>query len=105
LAERVAFTIVVEPAAKVDLDALRAFDRRRIVDAVDADLLHEPAAGSRKRKRLGELETGFEYEPPLWELKVGEYRVFYNVNEGTRTVRIWSVRFKPPGKTTAEVVR
>ena len=105
MAERVPFTIVVEPVAKAELAALRAFDRRRVVEAVDASLLHEPGAGSRKRKMLGELETGFAYDPPLWELKVGELRVFYNVNEATRTVHIRSVRFKPPGKTTAEVVR
>ena len=105
MGKRVPFTLVVLPVAKAELDALRVFEHRRVADAIDANLLYDPLLGSRKRKSLGELTAAFEYDPPLWELKVGEIRVFYSVNEATRKVLVHSVRRKPPHKTTEEVVR
>jgi len=105
LGKRVPFTLVVRPVAKAELEDLRVFEHRRVVDAIDANLLFDPLLESRRRKNLGKLSAGFEYDPPLWELKVGEIRVFYSVDEPRRTVFIQSVRRKPPDKTTEEVVR
>jgi mRNA-degrading endonuclease RelE of RelBE toxin-antitoxin system len=105
LGKRVPFALVVRPVAKAELDKLRVFEQRRVADAIDANLLYDPLLSSRQRKSLGELTAAFEYDPPLWELKVGEVRVFYSVNEATRTVSVHSVRRKPPHKTTEEVVQ
>ena len=105
MGKRVPFTVVVAPAAKAELDALRAFEQRQVTDAVDANLIFDPLLSTRKRKSVGGLAAGFQYDPPLWELKVGQLRVFYDVNQEKRTVHIRSVRRKPPGKTTQEVVR
>ena len=105
MAKRVPFTLVVTQAAREDLDALRAFEKRQIVEAVDANLLFEPAVVTRKRKNLGEPTAGFEYDRPLWELRVGEYRVFYSVSEADRTVTIRRVRRKPPEMRTQEVLQ
>jgi mRNA-degrading endonuclease RelE of RelBE toxin-antitoxin system len=105
LGKRAAFALVVTAAAKAELGALRMFERRRVADAIDANLLYDPLAGSRARKPLGTVPAGFVYRPPLWELKVGDVRVFYDVDEQTREVVIRAVRTKPPGKTTQEVVQ
>jgi len=105
LGKRTAFTIVVATAAKRELDAMRAFEQRQVRGAIDASLLFEPGSSTRKRKKLGVIEAGFEYDPPLWELKVGELRVFYSVDENERTVSIVAVRRKPPQMTTQEVVQ
>ena len=105
MARRLPFAVVVDPAAKAELKALRAYEQVRVVDAIDGNLVFDALVASRARKMLGEPKASFEYEPPLWELKVGELRVFYTVNEQTRTICICSVRAKPSGSTTEEVLR
>jgi mRNA-degrading endonuclease RelE of RelBE toxin-antitoxin system len=37
-------------------------------------------------------------------VRIGEYRVFYDVDEETSTVTIRAVRSKPPHKTTEEIL-
>jgi mRNA-degrading endonuclease RelE of RelBE toxin-antitoxin system len=54
---------------------------------------------------LKDPEVGFEYEPPLWELRVGEFRVFYDGKADSRTVYVRAVKQKPSGKTTREITR
>lgn len=41
---------------------------------------------------------------PVWELRVGGFRVFCDVNEAERRVVIRAVREKPPHRTTEEVL-
>jgi mRNA-degrading endonuclease RelE of RelBE toxin-antitoxin system len=105
LAKRERFTLVVDEAAKAELAALRAFEKKEILDSIETNLTYEPLGQSRRRKPLGGLQVSFPHTLPLWELKVGEFRVFYNVDESQRTVRVRSVRRKPPGVTTQEVVK
>jgi mRNA-degrading endonuclease RelE of RelBE toxin-antitoxin system len=45
-----------------------------------------------------------EYVHPVWELRVGERRVFYDADETTGQVAIRAVRHKPPHKTTEEIL-
>ena len=40
----------------------------------------------------------------LWELRVGEYRVFYDVDEDQQAVYVWAVRRKGQDQTTEEVI-
>ena len=42
--------------------------------------------------------------PPIWELRVGEYRVFYDVSEEEKTVYVRAIRKKPQGKRTEEIL-
>lgn len=51
-----------------------------------------------------EIEYAEGVVEPVWELRVGEYRVFYDVNEGTSVVMIRAIRHKPPHKTTEEAL-
>ena len=98
------FTVAFSRSAQAETDRIRAFDRKRVLGAIRANLLDQANVESRNRKLLGDgLTTDFEYVPPLWELRVGEYRVAYEVNELKGAVRICAVRYKPPHRTTAEV--
>ncbi len=105
LAKRVPLSLVVSEAAREELDALRAFEKRQIADEIEKKLLVDPLAQTRKMKMLGEVKAGFSYERPLRELKVGNYRVYYNVNEQALTVYVHAIRHKPPHMTTEEVLQ
>jgi len=59
---------------------------------------------TRNRKQLVGLLPPWDAEPPVWELRVEEYRVFYDVDEAKRIVYIRAVRGKPAGKTTEEIL-
>ena len=87
-----------------EFDALRAYDQRRLLDVIEAKLTLEPNKESRDRKCLGFEPANFSYVPPLWELRVGEFRVFYEVSTVERVVYITAVRRKPSHKTTSEVL-
>jgi mRNA-degrading endonuclease RelE of RelBE toxin-antitoxin system len=99
------FRIRLWPQAEAELNALRAYDRRTIAEQMRQQLTNEPATPSRHRKLLGTVEASFDYRPPLWELRVGEFRVFYDVDAAEMMVNIRAVRHKPAGMSTAEVLR
>jgi mRNA-degrading endonuclease RelE of RelBE toxin-antitoxin system len=87
-----------------DLKGLRASHRRRIVDAVHQKLSHQPLVPTKHVKLLRKLLPPFEAVPPIWQLRVGDYRVFYDVDEAGRTVLVRAVRRKPPHRTTEEIL-
>jgi hypothetical protein len=43
-------------------------------------------------------------EPSIWELRVGEHRIFYDVSEAERIVYVRAIRRTPPGRTTEEIL-
>jgi mRNA-degrading endonuclease RelE of RelBE toxin-antitoxin system len=98
------FTIEYAAGVEADLADLRAFDRRRILDRVEEQLVHQPTQESRNKKMLPGLVPPFEHEPPVWELRVGEYRIYYDVDETALRVTIRALRRKPPHKTTEEIL-
>jgi mRNA-degrading endonuclease RelE of RelBE toxin-antitoxin system len=87
-----------------DLSAFRAFDRQKILDRIEEQLSSEPLKATRHRKILVGLVPSFEAVPPIWQLSVGEYRVFYDVNEEHRIVSVRAVRHKPPHRMTEEIL-
>jgi mRNA-degrading endonuclease RelE of RelBE toxin-antitoxin system len=87
-----------------DLNELSARDRKRILDKVDEQLLHEPTRETRNKKILVGLKPPWEHEEPVWELRIGHYRVFYDVDEDGRRVMIRAIREKPPRRTTEEIL-
>ncbi len=87
-----------------DLRALRSGERSAILDRVEQQLTYEPARRSRNRKVLVGLVPPWEYAEPEWELRIGEYRVFYDVDEGQSLVVVRAVRRKPRHKTTEEIL-
>jgi mRNA-degrading endonuclease RelE of RelBE toxin-antitoxin system len=99
-----AFEIRVADLAADELRAIRPFDRRRIVDEIQNQLGQEPTVATRNRKRLDAAAPDFEHVPPIWELRVGAFRVFYDVDESACTVSIRAVRQKRQGQTTEEII-
>ena len=70
------FEIVFAPQAVEDIRRLSARNRSTVLDAIETDLRFEPEKLSRSRiKRLRSLRQ------PQYRLRVGDFRVFYDVTE------------------------
>jgi len=67
-------------------------------------LTHEPTRRTRSRKPIIGLAPPWEHEDPVWQLRVGEHRVFYDVDEAGSVVTVRAIRYKPPHKTTEEIL-
>lgn len=98
------YDIQIAKGAEDDLKKLVAFHRNTILDAIERSLAYEPARPSRNRKVLIGLVPPWTAEPPIWELRVGEYRVFYDVADEEQVVYIRAIRKKPAGKRTEEIL-
>ena len=70
------------------LEAFRKFDRNRILDNIKNQLIYKPNDVTRNKKLLR--------DNPLadWELRVGPYRVFYDIEKTKRIVRILAIGIK-----------
>ena len=99
------YTVIVRPGAKAESDALRVFEQRKITNAIRENLIHEPKSETRNKKLLKGLIPAFEHELPVYVLKVGEYRVVYDVDEEKQAVFVRAVRRKTGGMTTEEITR
>ena len=80
--------IVFTRQGKADLAYFSAYERKRILDAVRRQLCEEPLVETRNRKALRENPVG------RWELRIGKYRVFYDVEEPVPTVVVGAVGCK-----------
>jgi mRNA-degrading endonuclease RelE of RelBE toxin-antitoxin system len=72
-----------------DLRSFRKHEQNIIIDAIDAQLVYEP---------IIETSNRFRRDPPeiaLWELRVGVFRVFYNVDDHVAIVRVERIGYKP----------
>ncbi|MGH7230715.1 MAG: type II toxin-antitoxin system RelE family toxin [Nitrospiraceae bacterium] len=98
------YVIRLARGAEQDLERLSAFHRNTIIDAMERNLAHEPTRISRNRKILIGLIPPWTAEPPIWELRVGDYRVFYDVAEEEQVVYIRAIRKKPAGRTTEDIL-
>ena len=65
-----------------DLESFRKFEHRKIIAGIQVQLENEPAVETRNRKRLRPNDVA------EWELRIGKYRVFYDVYEKVRTVKV-----------------
>lgn len=98
------FEIRLSEGVERDLRTVKPHDRGRILDAMEEQLSHEPNVVTKNRKILVKLIPPFEAVLPVWELRVGDYRVFYDVAEEEEAVYVRAVRHKPPHKTTEEIL-
>jgi mRNA-degrading endonuclease RelE of RelBE toxin-antitoxin system len=99
-----AYEIFVHELAVQELASIRPFDRRRIITEIREQLTDQPGVPTRRRKCLVDLAPTFEYEPPIWELRVGVFRVFYDVQDDERQVQVRAVRRKERSQRTEEIV-
>lgn len=72
---------------------------------MNRQLKSEPNVETRNRKLLNIVVAGFDFSSPLWELRVGEYRVFYDVDEARRSVLVRAVRSKDTGQKTEDIIQ
>ena len=83
------YTIILKGSAITDMDALRRYDATQIADAMERHLRHHPTKESKSHiKRLRGISN------PDYRLRVGEYRVFYVVDEDARRVDVLRVMHK-----------
>lgn len=87
-----------------DLRRLPAFHRARLIAAIEAHLQDTPLVANRNRKPLASLIPPWTGELPVWELRVGSHRVFYDVSEVGNVVYVRAVRKKPANMTTREIL-
>jgi mRNA-degrading endonuclease RelE of RelBE toxin-antitoxin system len=68
--------------ARIDLSYFTAYERKIMVSGIKEQLIHEPHSEAKNRKKLR--------DNPLanWELRVGKYRIFYEIDEDTLSVTI-----------------
>jgi mRNA-degrading endonuclease RelE of RelBE toxin-antitoxin system len=69
------YEITFTSEASRDLKALRKHEQQEILDGIDDNLRHEPTTEIRNRLRMRPNELA------EWELRLGSFRVFYNVFE------------------------
>jgi mRNA-degrading endonuclease RelE of RelBE toxin-antitoxin system len=81
------FQVTLTASAEADLNAFRRFEQRLIVAAARRYLQNDADVASRHRKQLR--------PNPLapWELRIGKYRVFYDVMDAT-IVKIVAIGYK-----------
>jgi mRNA-degrading endonuclease RelE of RelBE toxin-antitoxin system len=99
-----AYEIVVHELAILELDSLRAFDQRRVLADIREQLANQASVPSRRRKCLIDLTPTFDHELPVWELRVGIFRVFYDVAEEEKRVHIRAIRRKQTEQRTEDIV-
>lgn len=98
-----AFAIKLHGCAAAELKGLRVYDQRRIAETIDRHLRDQATVASRNRKCLAAFTPSFEHVPPIWELRVGDFRVFYDVDEESQVVNVRAVREKGRGQTTEDI--
>ena len=88
-----AFKVVYAEAAKQHLRGLTARQRSIAVHGIEASLTYEPKVQARNRKPMRENDLGAD-----WELRIGELRVYYDVQEQPeRRVSVLAVGLKVAG--------
>jgi len=74
--------------ANEDLSYYRAFERKVIVDEIVAQLVDRPDVETHSRKILRDNPIA------RWELKVGKFRVFYEIDSDAKLVTVMSIGHK-----------
>ena len=97
------FEIRFAEGALDDLEAVARFQRGRLLDAIERQLSRTPTSPTRNRKDLPGLVPPWDQVRPVWELRVGEYRVFYDVDAEASVVIVQAIRRKGR-KTTKDIL-
>nr|AUN37388.1 hypothetical protein [uncultured bacterium] len=76
------YAINFATGAEADVMWFSAYAQRIILDGVESHLRQQPTVGSRRIKTLRPNPVA------AWELRLGDYRVLYDVDEKERTVSV-----------------
>lgn len=86
------FELAFTESAIDDLRYLSKTDQNLILDTVEQQLLQEPLTVTRNRKPLRPNDIS------TWELRIGQYRVFYDVDTENNVVTVKAVGWKEHNK-------
>lgn len=92
------YDIVLDVDAVRDLDACRAFHRVLLLEAIRRHLQERAEVMEGRKKKLTRDDG-----TSVFQLRVGEFRVFYDVEQDTNCVRVRYIRRKGR-KTTGEIL-
>lgn len=98
------FEIRFAEGVEDDLRKIRIYYRNQNLDAIEEQLAQEPGIKTRNRKFLENLIPPWQTVAPIWELRVGEYRVFYDISPTESVVYVRAVRRKPRGTKTEDIL-
>jgi mRNA-degrading endonuclease RelE of RelBE toxin-antitoxin system len=98
------FEIRFAESVEEDLRRIQIYYRNQILDSIEEQLAHEPETATRNRKLLDNLTPPWQTVAPIWELRVSEYRVFYDVSPAESIVYVRAVRKKPRGTKTEDIL-
>lgn len=87
-----------------ELGRLRARDRALVVDRVKEQLRYEPTKPTGVKKLISGLKSPWLLGRPIWQLRVGQHRVYYDVDENLQQVTVRAIRRKPPHTTTEQIL-
>lgn len=76
------------PEALEDLKSFRKFEQQKIISGIDTQLKYEPTIETRNHFRMRPNDIA------AWELRIENYRVFYNVEETVQIVSVEVIGFK-----------
>jgi mRNA-degrading endonuclease RelE of RelBE toxin-antitoxin system len=77
------FTIRFAESVEDDLKKIQAYYRNQILDSIEEQLAHVA---------------------PIWELRVGDYRVFYDVSAAESVLYVRAIRKKPRRTRTENIL-
>ena len=86
------YDIEFTPEAVEDLQSFRKFEQQKIISGIETQLRYEPTKETRNRFRMRPNEIA------EWELRIGKYRVFYNVEDTAQIISIEIIGFKAGNK-------
>jgi mRNA-degrading endonuclease RelE of RelBE toxin-antitoxin system len=98
------FEVRFAEGVEEDLRKIRIYYRNQILDAIEEQLAHEPDTRTRNRKLLENLTPPWQTVAPIWELRIGEYRVFYDISPAESVVYVRAVRRKARGVKTEDIL-
>jgi mRNA-degrading endonuclease RelE of RelBE toxin-antitoxin system len=79
------YNVEYSPEAAQDLKWFSKREQKIILDGIDDNLRYEPAVETRNRKQMRPSDVA------EWELRLGDFRVLYNIDESVRIVEIQRV--------------
>jgi mRNA-degrading endonuclease RelE of RelBE toxin-antitoxin system len=82
------YCIALSRVSLSHLQALSAREQRLIRDALIEQLSYEPTVQTRNRKQMHPNSLA------VWELRVGDFRVYYDIDEGELVVNIRAIGIK-----------
>ena len=82
------FEVTFTQSALRDLHFLRTVEQRLVVAGIERESAAEPLRETRNRKPLRPNDLS------AWELRLGRFRVFYDVEEEERLIRIKAIGWK-----------